>query len=1369
MTNRDNSAMTHENSLRHVYQRTVTADNPDSLSIIAQLIEPGQALLDLGMGTGGLGEFLSHQFQLIADGVTINQREADIAKTWYRRSLVADLETVNLVELLNGESYDCIVCADVLEHLKNPEVVLNQCKTLLKPGGRLIVSLPNVGYCGLIAEIIMGDFFYRPEGLLDDTHLRFFTRKSQQRLFNQWGWSCQSVQVTQRDLLQSEFKIPFDLLPPTVSRHLLALPDALTYQYISVLQPMDFPQSTEFKNNAGLEANSYLQKSAEALFSSALYFGKFGEYTENAKLVAAGTIGQAQQKLVFNIPASAEAYTNFRFDPADRPGFLKLHSLRISFPNDVISWEWIAGQNPLSVLSQASHQQMVISSSLGTLREALLFLHGDDPWIELPLTSDILAHIGLTGAEFEVCMGWPMSADYLQASSEINHLQLTAEHKFSQQAKSYQELLAKLTAEHNESLAKLTTQYNESLAKLTTEYNQSLTNLTKENKESLDKKTVEQEKSLAKLNREYQELTDKQATEHKHALAAQTLILESTLLKVKEAETSNIELVNRITKLALIIEDTKNAKLNAIAEKNAVAWESKKYKNLYDDLLIHLQNIERSTLFRITRPLVHFKMQVDRRFSKPTIEHSTETSTVVANPIPLSPHPVDIIVPVYRGLGDTRCCIESVLKSTCQTPYRLIVIDDCSPEPELSEWLRNLAASDSRVQLIVNLENLGFVATVNRGMELSVLNDVLLLNSDAEVANDWLDRIQRAAYSQPRVASVTPFSNNATICSYPRFCQANDLPAGYDTGKLDLLFAQRLSGQTVVIPTGVGFCMFIRRQCLEEIGLFDVARFGKGYGEENDFCVRAQKMGWVNLHALDTFVRHSGGISFGESKSDRELQAMATLRELHPQYESDVHSYLKADPGRRARKLIDIARITGSGKPVVMNVTHNRDGGTLRHIHEIEQQLRNSVTFLRLTPAPSGVTLALCGTSEAFELRFNLPLELDNFLETLRILQVKHIHFHHLLGHVQCVFDLPLLLGITHDFTAHDYYCYCPQISLTDHTDQYCGEKGLAQCHQCLQRNPAPDNMSIETWRYRASKLLSSCRFLFAPSQDTAQRIHKFVPAAHVQVVPHTRLFPGTAAYPQPKQRVVTANAPLKVVVLGALSKIKGADVLESVAALASSQKSPIEFHLIGFAYRSLGTLPKASLTVHGAYEDHDLPKLIQWLNPDVVWFPAVWPETYSYTLSACLEIGLPIIAPNIGAFSERLQNREWTWLCNWQQSASHWLTFFETIREHHFCTGISPNPVGAFAPTCAIDTTVDYFDNYFRQIQPPVEPELAELIKQRQLIESFQLRLPPPTAVMKSSALQAIVRLRATATLSPMTKWIPMHMQRRIKSWLKK
>src|SRR5439155_9965202 len=137
-----------------------------------------------------------------------------------------------------------------------------------------------------------------------------------------------------------------------------------------------------------------------------------------------------------------------------------------------------------------------------------------------------------------------------------------------------------------------------------------------------------------------------------------------------------------------------------------------------------------------------------------------------------------------------------------------------------------------------NDRNLGFVQSVNRGMALHPDRDVVLLNSDTEVANDWLDRLARAAYSDANVATATPFSNNATICSYPFEGWTGGVPGMLGLAGLDRLFASTNAGRLVDMPTAVGFCMCIRRACLDQVGLFDAARFGRGDGEENDFSLR---------------------------------------------------------------------------------------------------------------------------------------------------------------------------------------------------------------------------------------------------------------------------------------------------------------------------------------------------------------------------------------------------------------------------------------------------------------------------------------------------------------------------------------------------
>jgi GT2 family glycosyltransferase len=127
---------------------------------------------------------------------------------------------------------------------------------------------------------------------------------------------------------------------------------------------------------------------------------------------------------------------------------------------------------------------------------------------------------------------------------------------------------------------------------------------------------------------------------------------------------------------------------------------------------------------------------------------------------------IDVIIPVYKGLAQTRRCIDSVLANHQATPVEIVAVDDASPEADIASYLDELAAG-KRITLVRNARNLGFVQSVNRGMSLHADRDVVLLNSDTEVANDWLDRLCRSAYAYPEVGTVTPFSNNATICSYP--------------------------------------------------------------------------------------------------------------------------------------------------------------------------------------------------------------------------------------------------------------------------------------------------------------------------------------------------------------------------------------------------------------------------------------------------------------------------------------------------------------------------------------------------------------------------------------------------------------------------
>lgn len=284
---------------------------------------------------------------------------------------------------------------------------------------------------------------------------------------------------------------------------------------------------------------------------------------------------------------------------------------------------------------------------------------------------------------------------------------------------------------------------------------------------------------------------------------------------------------------------------------------------------------------------------------------------------------IDVVVPVYGGVGQTRRCLESVLACTASGIAEVIVVDDATPEPAIAEYIDGLVAA-GRVTLLRNASNLGFVQSVNRGMALHADRDVVLLNSDTEVAPGWLERLSAAACRDPAVATATPFSNNGTLCSYPYWGWTGGTPGSLGLARLDTTVARANAGRAIDIPTGVGFCMYVRRDALADLGLFDARRYGRGYGEENDFCMRALKAGRRNVLAADVFVYHEGGISFAEETASLTEANTLALLEAHPDYHERVHAFMATDPAAPLRLAIDLARIAEDGAEArhVLNERH---------------------------------------------------------------------------------------------------------------------------------------------------------------------------------------------------------------------------------------------------------------------------------------------------------------------------------------------------------------------------------------------------------------------------------------------------------------
>ena len=652
----------------------------------------------------------------------------------------------------------------------------------------------------------------------------------------------------------------------------------------------------------------------------------------------------------------------------------------------------------------------------------------------------------------------------------------------------------------------------------------------------------------------------------------------------------------------------------------------------------------------------------------------TERRFDIAEAMPSAgaPHPppsgirVDVVIPVYRGLEATRRCLRSLLrdpKPGLRSPlHRIIVIDDASPEPALSRYLDRLAARRF-IHLLRNPVNLGFVASVNRGIAEAGARDVVLLNADTEVPAGWLSRLTGQAYSYPRVATVSPFSNNATLCSYPAV-EGGPLPFGETLARIDAACLAANAGRSVTVPTTVGFCMYLRRDALDELGLFDAETFGRGYGEENDYCMRANAAGWRHLLACDLFVYHEGEVSFGGDAPERAA-SVAPLEARWPDYRRRVGIHVRLDEARPYRIAATLQLFATNGLPTILAIQHAYDGGVGQYVRTLAAQCQGvaNLLVLRATMDGQGVRLGAPAVRHHPELLIPLPPPPDredtdeaadpaegqaaearllgDVLALLQPLRIARVHVQHW---VNLCLDLRALiqaLDVPFDLTIHDWFAICPRINLLPVADgPSCGEPQPAVCDRCIQGRDDTAAHDIIGWRAEQAWLPRLADRVLCATEDSIDRLARYGLADRAVLAPLEAMPEVIPPRPRPRPDPAPLSAqakprPLRVAVLGVLADHKGARTVTALAELAPAGQFAIT--LIGKSERAIPPAARASLSETGPYEPAALPDLIARVDPDVIWFPASWPETWSYTLTAAILSGRPIVASDIGAFRHRL------------------------------------------------------------------------------------------------------------------------------------
>ncbi|WP_134726310.1 glycosyltransferase [Paracoccus luteus] len=594
---------------------------------------------------------------------------------------------------------------------------------------------------------------------------------------------------------------------------------------------------------------------------------------------------------------------------------------------------------------------------------------------------------------------------------------------------------------------------------------------------------------------------------------------------------------------------------------------------------------------------------------------------------------ITIVLPVYNAFDLLPQTLRRVDAHT-DLPWHLIAVEDRSTDPAVRPWLRDWAAArPDRVTLVENDINLGFIGSVNRALALAPAGrPVVLLNSDALVPADWASRLVGPILSDPGVASVTPMSNDATIFSVPDIALSRAIAEG-QADRIDATARTLNPLLAAEAPTGVGFCMALSPAALAAVPQLDPV-FGKGYGEEVDWCQRTRALGMRHVGIPNLFVEHRGGQSFGnEVKAAAMLASGRIITSRYPHFDLDVQEFIAADPLADARLALGLAWAAGAAPDdrVSVYVGHSLGGGA-------ESWLAGAIAA-DLEGGRPAVVLRLGGP-----VRFGIELHSDAgvtrgatdsaavLARLLAPLAGQRVVYSCGVGDPAGI-EIPGLLlrlaGADAEIRVlfHDYWPVSPSYTLVDADGVFRGVPlpGRADpAHRA--RTVGGDEVTLAAWQAAWGRLVAAARQVVVFSHDSARIVRAVWPDAPLAVHPHSLAIPDLAV----DTGDWGADRPGTIAVLGAIGVHKGAEYVCQVAADFARRPGAPRLIVIG-EFDMAFPLP-GSVAVTGRYHVEDLPALIRRHRVQAWLMPSIVPETFSFTTHEMLATGLPVMAFDLGA-----------------------------------------------------------------------------------------------------------------------------------------
>ena len=1134
------------------YARTVIPNTEESLSKIVEKVSPNSIVLDIGCSTGMLGRYLALEKGCIIDGVDIDEKALENCSPIYRKTVITNLETDDFTDYFTQESYDFIVVADVIEHLNDPIKLLLQLKLLIKPYGEIIFSIPNITHIAAALELLLGNFNYRQQGLLDSTHLRFYSYENLVNKLANSGLYAWEVDAVYKDLGETEFGIEQSKIFPKEWLEALieSRPDALVYQWIVTTKI--YPQLNPIERHVATR-----KITASTIFTAELFWepSAGGGFDETHKILGHkvdGIDGELTIDFKFKLTPQERVY-RIRIDPISEKKLVWIKSVKILSDQNVTLWEWLGKDEP-SNLSDAKWVEAQVNNG------ALLSAESNDPQWYPSIPIETLQAID-SGARCTIVL-----CDKNSVVSSI----LT-------DTLSTQTIAAKqFIAERDGQIAER------------------------------DGQIAERDGQIAER--------DGQIAERDHAISAIHLSRSWAITKPLRELSRQWQRLMRLVRLYQNYRQIHPgiSGFRRLGNQCINAIQSGGVKELRHSVAMHEWSQPTGLQLPLNFPIM-LNDAIDRTVKLPE----------------------DIAVHAHIYYSDLAKEVRSYLENI-PVKFHLYVTTDTSDKAKNIEDIFAEMENVSELTVLVT-ENRGrdiFPMLVSVGGNLAQHNVVLHIHTKRSPHNSWI------------LGGWRRYMMESLLGNPQRVTQI--LQQFVKNEKLGILFPDPYSPikPFINVPSNANDANIKKLLSLAGKDISVLNSIDRTFFPAGD-------MFWFRGSAIKPFIEMK---LTAQDFEPEEGQVDATLahavERLFPYFSSaeglitksyHSNSFLSPQCSAHEFNLFNNYIEKNLIKNTIILFDHNLGGGTNTYTRGLVNDfLSDGMEVLRVYNSEGIWFVQWIANGDGMLFYTN---SIDVLFKGLLLANGTRLIMNSLYGCPnieEIIYRIIALIQkqkIPMDMKIHDFFSLCPSPHLSDLKGDYCGvPEDYSVCSDCLKNNlswyvswyPKQNQpMDIMNWRQAFANMIEAATtvtFFDSSSIDIFRRAF-YLEESKIQVIPHNiEYFEGG--------NNMDLSGSVHIGILGTLTNIKGGGVVLALSNYIDDLRLKARITIVG---QSLISTP-SHINVHGAYEPNHLPIIISKNKINVIFVSSIVPETFSYTISEAIAMGLPIVAFDLGAQGNRVK-----------------------------------------------------------------------------------------------------------------------------------